>query len=162
MTVRRTALTATTSLLLAVTGCSDLPSRPVPLPEIPQLGDPVPLPAEPERYFDFWLGEWSVLNRKLDRRGNWRDAGDAVARIQPVAGGAAVLEQWTGTVDDERSNHMLAERERAGVDAPTAAERPVAVGRPGDAVRKIAFLGIAGTGAQGNGDTLGKRGSIGR
>lgn len=64
------------------------------LPEMPALGETVALPDDPDRQFDFWLGEWNVQNKHL--RGGWKDSGRSVARIQPVAGGNVVLEQWNG------------------------------------------------------------------
>lgn len=81
-------------LILATIGCS---GEPVPPPEMPALGQPVPLPDDPARQFDFWLGEWNVLNKHLSGD-SWPDTGEAVARIHPVAGGSAVLEQWNGVV----------------------------------------------------------------
>ena len=57
-------------------------------------------PAESEEasrhQLDFWLGEWSVLNRHLDDQGRWIDGDIARARITPIMGGQAVLEEWAG------------------------------------------------------------------
>jgi len=50
------------------------------------------------RQFDFWIGEWSVQNRFLQADGSWVDAGRARARIVPVLGGAAILEEWSGAL----------------------------------------------------------------
>jgi len=50
----------------------------------------------PERQFDFWVGEWSVLNRHMGPDGEWRDGDTTRARITPVCGGAAILEEWAG------------------------------------------------------------------
>ena len=75
--------------------CGGLPDKPVPLPEMPSIGIEVPLPDVPQRYFDFWLGEWDVQNKHL-RDGAWVDSGNAIAHIQPVVDGGAVLEQWNG------------------------------------------------------------------
>jgi uncharacterized protein (TIGR01244 family) len=85
------------ALLCVALGCSGLPDEPVPTPAMPSAGAPVPLADDPARLFDFWLGEWNVQNKHLDGRA-WADSGTAVARIQPVAGGTAVLEQWNGTL----------------------------------------------------------------
>lgn len=55
-------------------------------------------PAAPDprqREFDFWVGEWDVNNRRLGEAG-YRDAGKAKARIRPILGGAAILEEWDG------------------------------------------------------------------
>ena len=76
---------------------SGLLEQPAPLPEMPALGDAVPLPEDPARQFDFWWGEWNVKNLQLDGE-TFGDAGSAVARIHPVADGAATLEQWDGTL----------------------------------------------------------------
>ena len=78
---------------LLVLGCGA--SEPVDPPPMPNVGAAVPIPDEPARQFDFWLGEWQVQNKHL-RRGGWTDSGTAVARIQAVADGNAVLERWTG------------------------------------------------------------------
>ena len=50
----------------------------------------------PHRQFDFWVGEWSVLNRHINERGAWREGNTTRARITPVCGGKAVLEEWAG------------------------------------------------------------------
>lgn len=57
---------------------------------------PLAPPAPESRQFDFWLGTWSVNNRRLQAGGAWRDEGRAVARIDSILGGRAVLERWTG------------------------------------------------------------------
>jgi len=50
---------------------------------------PVPRPMPPEsRQFDFWIGEWDVV----DPEG--KPAGTSV--IESIAGGAGLLENWTG------------------------------------------------------------------
>ncbi len=51
---------------------------------------------DPQRQFDFWIGEWSVQNRHLQPDGSWVDGDVTRARITPVCGGAAVLEEWAG------------------------------------------------------------------
>jgi hypothetical protein len=48
-----------------------------------------------ERDLDFWVGEWKVQNRMLQAKG-WIDAGVAKARIRPILGGMAILEEWNG------------------------------------------------------------------
>jgi hypothetical protein len=59
--------------------------------------DPVAEPeADPHHQFDFWVGEWSVQNRHMDGNGRWRDGDVTRARITPVIGGQAVLEEWAG------------------------------------------------------------------
>jgi hypothetical protein len=50
---------------------------------------PAPRPLPPEsRQFDFWIGEWDVV----DAEG--KPAGSSV--IESIAGGAGLLENWTG------------------------------------------------------------------
>lgn len=55
------------------------------------------------RQFDFWVGEWSVQNRHLQPDGTWLDGDVTRARIVPVLGGQAVLEEWAGPF---RSGYM--------------------------------------------------------
>ena len=58
---------------------------------------PQPDPDESiRRQFDFWIGEWAVQNRHLQPDGEWRDGDVTRARITPVCGGRAVLEEWAG------------------------------------------------------------------
>lgn len=52
-----------------------------------QTPPPPTLPPE-ARKFDFWLGEWTVTNPAGKIAGN--------SRIESVAGGAALLENWSG------------------------------------------------------------------
>lgn len=56
----------------------------------------VPVPEDPSRQFDFWLGRWEVTNRFLQKDGSWRVGGVAIAEIDSVLGGKAILERWTG------------------------------------------------------------------
>lgn len=51
---------------------------------------------DPKREFDFWVGEWSVSNRHLNAQGAWIDGDTTRARITPVCGGGAILEEWAG------------------------------------------------------------------
>jgi hypothetical protein len=51
---------------------------------------------DPHRQFDFWIGEWSVQNRHMQADGSWRDGDVTRARITPVCGGRAILEEWAG------------------------------------------------------------------
>ncbi len=54
--------------------------------------------APPDRQFDFWLGTWKVNNRRLSADGIWQDSGEARAIIEPILGGRAIVEQWSGMV----------------------------------------------------------------
>ena len=56
----------------------------------------IPSDPAPKRQFDFWIGEWSVLNRHMDGSGRWAEGDTTRARITPVCGGSAVLEEWAG------------------------------------------------------------------
>lgn len=51
---------------------------------------------DPHRQFDFWIGEWSVQNRDIQPDGSWKDGDVTRARITPVCGGRAILEEWAG------------------------------------------------------------------
>ena len=49
------------------------------------------------RNFDFWIGEWDVINRNRppdDSR--WFDTGTATARVYPVVAGCGIVEHWRG------------------------------------------------------------------
>jgi len=59
-------------------------------------GSPALAGEDPHRQFDFWLGEWSVLNRHLAPDGSWVDGDVTRARITPACGGRAVVEEWVG------------------------------------------------------------------
>lgn len=51
----------------------------------------------PYRDFDFWIGEWDVLNRnRPEAEGRWYDTGMATDRIYPIAGGCGIAEHWRG------------------------------------------------------------------
>jgi hypothetical protein len=81
-------LTFTLTLALAV-----LVSTPARL----RAAEPEWLCDEPAaREFDFWIGEWNVLNRGLTRNG-WVETGRSAAKVYPVLGGCALVEHWRGT-----------------------------------------------------------------
>ena len=49
------------------------------------------------RQFDFWIGEWDVLNRNRPAEENrWYDTGTATARVYPVVAGCGLVEHWRG------------------------------------------------------------------
>lgn len=63
----------------------------------PEPGDEAPAYGSVhEREFDFWIGEWDVNNRKLQRDGSYADSGKSRAWIRPILGGRAILEEWDG------------------------------------------------------------------
>ncbi len=105
------ALLAATSPLAPPLSATTVPARvaPAPPPVVAPVdppsaaADPAPPPAvapdpadDPRRDFDFWVGEWAVANRHMDDAGAWHDGNTTRARITPVLGGAAVLEEWAG------------------------------------------------------------------
>jgi hypothetical protein len=65
------------------TAVAQAPSTPPPAPPPPACQ------AAEHRQFDFWLGEWEVF------LANGTKAGDS--RIESIAGGCALLENWTGS-----------------------------------------------------------------
>ena len=71
----------------------------------------VALPGSPacpdarSRQFDFWIGEWDVNNRHRRPDSDdpvWYETGLAKARVWPVVGGCAIVEQWDGTLTFDR------------------------------------------------------------
>jgi hypothetical protein len=49
------------------------------------------------RQFDFWIGEWDILNRNRPTdESRWYDTGGATDRVYPVAGGCGIVEHWRG------------------------------------------------------------------
>ncbi len=49
------------------------------------------------RQFDFWIGEWDVVNRnRPDAEARWYDTGSATARVYPVVAGCGIVEHWRG------------------------------------------------------------------
>lgn len=62
----------------------------------PSARDEPQVDVEPARQFDFWIGEWSIQNRFLQDDGSWVEADVTRARITPVCGGNAILEEWAG------------------------------------------------------------------
>lgn len=72
--------------LSGLTGIASAQSTPASAPTPPLT--PSSLPPE-SRQFDFWLGEWNVTTP------DGKSAGSS--RIESVAGGAGLLENWSGT-----------------------------------------------------------------
>lgn len=50
--------------------------------------------ADPERQFDFWVGEWDVNLRILQDDLTWKDSIAARAEIRSILDGHAILELW--------------------------------------------------------------------
>lgn len=58
---------------------------------------PTPCPASEQHQFDFWLGDWNVLNRYKEREeAGFQEVGRATDRVHAVAGGCGVVEHWQG------------------------------------------------------------------
>lgn len=51
--------------------------------------------SEKKSEFDFWIGEWDVNLRVLQKDNSWKDQHRAVARIYSILDGKAVLELWS-------------------------------------------------------------------
>ncbi|MEO6446903.1 MAG: hypothetical protein ABIZ91_02680 [Gemmatimonadaceae bacterium] len=49
---------------------------------------PAPCAGAAHREFDFWLGEWKVLNPKAQPAGS--------SKVTSILGGCVILEEWTG------------------------------------------------------------------
>jgi hypothetical protein len=82
--LRRTGLAL---LLLCVTSCFDAARAQTPTPP-PQTPPPSPCKSRPEyRQFDFWVGEWDVLNPRGQQAGT--------NSVQLILGDCVVFENWT-------------------------------------------------------------------
>jgi hypothetical protein len=58
--------------------------------------------AGESRQFDFWIGEWDVLNRNRPPEDpRWYDTGTATARVYPVVAGCGIVEHWRGNAFGE-------------------------------------------------------------
>ncbi len=80
--MRRSVLSPGLLVVAILVGCAGS-DEPVPLPEMPAVGEPIPVAEEPDRQFDFWLGEWNVQNKHL-RSAGWKDSGQAIATVKVV------------------------------------------------------------------------------
>jgi len=60
-----------------------------------KLGAPPPAECAPERRFDFWIGEWDVVQRHL-RDGAWVEVPGSELIVEPVLGGNALIEHFRG------------------------------------------------------------------
>ncbi len=50
--------------------------------------------TEKDRQFDFWVGEWDVNLRMIQKDLSWKDSVKAKAKIYPILDGKAILELW--------------------------------------------------------------------
>ena len=67
------------------------------LPALPQLALAQGPCTGEYRQFDFWIGEWDILNRnRPDDESRWYDTGGATDRVYPVAAGCGIVEHWRG------------------------------------------------------------------
>ncbi|HSR52090.1 MAG TPA: hypothetical protein VLV83_14760 [Acidobacteriota bacterium] len=55
-----------------------------------------PCPGPEARQFDFWIGEWNVLNKVLHPDGEYGPAGRSTAKIYPALDGCLIIEHWQG------------------------------------------------------------------
>ncbi len=56
------------------------------------------LPDSSYHQFDFWIGDWDVVNRQRRPQGTqWGVTGQATDRVHAVAGGCGIVEHWRGT-----------------------------------------------------------------
>ncbi|HSR66710.1 MAG TPA: hypothetical protein VLU25_02120 [Acidobacteriota bacterium] len=55
-----------------------------------------PCQGSEARQFDFWVGEWDVLNKYLQEDGSYAEVGNATARIYPALDGCLIIEHWQG------------------------------------------------------------------
>lgn len=68
----------------------------VSIPTLVAAQAPSACPAPEARQFDFWIGEWNVVNRGLTAEG-WVETGRATTKVFPVLDGCAIVELWRGT-----------------------------------------------------------------
>ncbi|MHC4989567.1 MAG: hypothetical protein ACYTGC_01180 [Planctomycetota bacterium] len=55
------------------------------------------------RQFDFWVGEWDIVNKRLEPDGSWAEMGDAACKVYPILDGRAIVEHWRGTAWDRKT-----------------------------------------------------------
>jgi len=109
MTARRFDMFATTRPAASRSRCGDsrrrapllavlwiLAAAPIALAAPPDPAHPR-CPAPEARAFDFWIGEWDVVNLGLEPDRSWAETGRASARVVPVLRGCAIVEHWRGT-----------------------------------------------------------------
>lgn len=71
-----------------------LPAASLPRPD---TAPTVPCDDPEARAFDFWIGEWDVLNRNRRPEGTrFHPTGRATDRVHAVVGGCAIVEHWRG------------------------------------------------------------------
>ena len=85
---RRSRLT----LLLAVMAACARPAQPP-----PPLPGPGPCHDDAAREFDFWLGDWRVVQEIRTAEGGW-ESYPARSTVSRGLDGCALLERWRGTV----------------------------------------------------------------
>lgn len=56
-----------------------------------------PCDSPEARAFDFWVGDWDVVNRRISQEGGeWADVGIATDKVYSVLDGCAIIEHWRG------------------------------------------------------------------
>ena len=59
---------------------------------------PSPCPEPEAHQFDFWIGDWEVVNQFIQDDGSWQVQGRATNRVYPVLDGCAIIEHWEGVL----------------------------------------------------------------
>ncbi len=67
-------------------------------PSVARGAEPETKCPEPEaRQFDFWIGDWDIQQKILGSDGGWIEL-PAHTHVEPILGGCALLERWSGRV----------------------------------------------------------------
>lgn len=80
-----------------------------PAPAQEQLPASAVCPDARSRQFDFWIGEWDILNLHRQTGGDdprWYSTGSSVSRVVPVVDGCALVEEWYGELSFDRVRGM--------------------------------------------------------
>jgi|GEM_PF-753427 len=59
-------------------------------------------PYPEARQFDFWIGDWNVVNRTLQEDGSWVVTGSATDRVYSILDGCAIVEHWRGSAFNDK------------------------------------------------------------
>ncbi|MEE8583429.1 MAG: hypothetical protein V3T83_01115, partial [Acidobacteriota bacterium] len=59
---------------------------------------PSPCPELEAHQFDYWIGDWEVVNKFIQDDGSWQVQGRATNRVYPVLDGCAIIEHWEGAL----------------------------------------------------------------
>ncbi len=92
-------------LLVAAGALVTPPDAPAQDPESPAAT----CPDVRAREFDFWVGDWDVLNRHRQPDSDdprWYNTGASTSRVRPIVGGCGFLEQWVGDLTFDQIRGM--------------------------------------------------------